>query len=156
MGGRLATHVADATCAISTDLKHKVFYLSWTTQYYSIDYPVCRVHRLFASVVGLVAQRSLFNLAAGFLLVFFIAITGFVALREIWEWVALGSQPINLASHVELFALGLALIGILAWIQWRVPVKISNVTYERATLYLSRKELADKLVEINQPAVSRL
>ncbi len=143
---------AKTSCSIGGNLQYRVIYLGWTTRRVSLKYPVCHKHSLFASAIGLLAQRSLINLGIGFLLMFsFLA----AVIAPLVEWVTTGIPPKHtlwMIQNAIAFFLGLTLF---LWSQRSVPVKIRGVENEVLQLQIADPQFASLFTKLNEQAVTK-
>lgn len=141
---------ATASCSIAGDLRYRVVYLGWTRHRVSLKYPICKKHWLFASVIGVLAQRSLINLGIGFLLTFSFL---FAVILPLVAWITTGITPSNSPKILQVaiaFFLGLALF---IWLQRVVPVKIRGVKNEVLQLQIADPKFASSFTQLNERAV---
>lgn len=149
--GGPAGRTARASCSVARNLRYRVVYLGWTRHRVSVRYPVCYKHQSLAWALGVITQRSLVNLAIGFLITFLFA---FGVLLPLVAWFASDIRLENPAGSIYasiLFVIGLALF---LWSQRTVPVKIKDVTEETLKLWIARPSFASALLRLNKPAAT--
>ena len=151
MCGGPAGRTARATCSISRNLKYRVVYLAWTQHRVSVSHPVCSKHRWIAWVLGVVSQRSLVNLAIGFLVTFSFA---FSVVLPLVAWFASGIPVENPSVAIYSLIIFLGCVALFLWSQRSVPVKIKDVTDETMRLWFARPSFASAFLRLNEPAAS--
>lgn len=152
--GDPAQYSAKASCSIAKDLRYRVVYLGWTKHRISIEYPICRKHRIFAAVMGILGQRNLVNLGIGFLFAFFFLFgVGLPLVAWIASGIPLQGSPRAMIISSIIFFVGFALF---LWIHKSVPVKLSDVTDDAIRLRIARDEFASEFLRMNHPAATKV
>jgi hypothetical protein len=145
--GAPAGHTAKASCSVARNLRYRVVYLGWTRHRVSLNYPVCSKHRWFAWVLGVITQRSLVNLAIGFLVTFLFF---FGVILPLVAWFVDGIRPGNPSSAVYMSIVFVIFLALFIWSQKSVPVKIKDVTNETMKLWFSCPNFASAFLRLNE------
>jgi hypothetical protein len=149
--GGPAGRTARASCSVSRNLRYRVVYLGWTQNRVSVSYPVCSKHRWLAWALGAITQRSLVNLAIGFLVTFFFA---FGVILPLVAWFANGIRLENPSGAIYMFIIFVVVLGVFLWSQRSVPVRIKDVTDETMKLWFARPGFASAFLRLNEPAAT--
>jgi len=99
----------------------------WTTKYriFELRYPVCKRHKLVATLAGFISRRSLLNLAAGVL----IAYAGLFAFSALGAMTYGQRPPESFEALLWSSAIFIGGTAVGIWASRRTPVKVMGREY---------------------------
>ena len=124
----------------------------WSRRHRIIElrYPVCKRHDRLATLAGIISQRSLGNLAAGFLVFY----TGLIVFGALGRMIYSGYRPESFEVLLWCSAFFIGGTAAAIWASRFTPVKITGAKGDTITVKIASASYASEFLGLNGAAVS--
>ena len=115
-----------------------------------VRYPICKRYEFLATLAGLISQRSLLNLAAGFLIFY----AGWIVFGALGAMIHSGRRPESFEVLLWCSAIFIAGTAAGIWASRFTPVKVMGAKGDTITVKIASANYAGEFLGLNGTAVS--